>query len=237
MPHVKLTPPQTHRKLVQRKQLENWIQSAQQTRLVVFRAPAGFGKTTIMTQWLSRVREMGRVTAWLTLDKTDNDPHRFLANLLASIQIASPEFIFEGSDLDQSPQGTNPEGIILYLVDQLSASSVPLTVFLDDFGVINNPEVEAALQQLIDLMPADKRFIISMRETPNLELGRFRSKGDVIEIDAQGLCFDREEVCDFLRQTHDLDVPEVERDWLFNSTEGWVAGMRECPAIATVRVH
>ncbi len=137
-----------------------------------------------------------------------------------------PEYVFDDIDLDKPFAATNPASTILYLIDQLSASSVPLTIFVDDFGVIDNPEVEDGVQQLINRMPADKRLIMSMREAPNLELGKLRAKGQVIEVDAHGLRFDQEEVVTFLRQTHDLDVPEVEENWLYRSTEGWIAGMQ-----------
>lgn len=226
MPLTKLRPPQIRSQVVLREQLDVWIQAAKNTRLVVIRAPAGFGKTTMMVQWLARVKEMGRVTVWLSLDKSDNDPHRFFANLLGAIQAASSDFSFDDFNVPSPADTTNPVGTILYIIDKLATSPAPLTIFMDDFGAIENPEVESAVQKLINLMPVDKRLIISMRQTPNLELGKLRSQGQVIEIDSDCLRFDQKESAEYLLQTQDLRLSPDDMEWLFQTTEGWIAGMQ-----------
>lgn len=124
--HSKLNPPIAGRSLVQRKQLIEWMQSSKHVKLVTVRAPAGFGKTTLLAQWMSRLREQKLPAAWLTLDEADNDAGRFLFNLFSALQENVPEFIIHEPEKDYSELGRDPTGGILHLLDRLSSFEQPV---------------------------------------------------------------------------------------------------------------
>jgi len=222
----KLTPPGGGRKLVPRTRLIDWLQSADQAKLIMLRAPAGFGKTTLMVQMLMQLRDQGVPTAWLTLDEGDNDLGRFLTYLIAAIEKGIPGFERVGQETGHIGPGLNPSGVLLYLIDRISAFEAPFTIFLDDFGALRSSEALELFRQLLMHLPRGKRIVIALRHVPELSLGRLRAQGDLVEIDLEGLRFSREETAEFIRQAQGMDLNEKDVEYLFRSTEGWVAGLQ-----------
>lgn len=222
----KLTPPVSGRILVTRTRLVEWLRSAKHAKMAIIQAPAGFGKTTLMVQWLIQLREQGIHTAWLTLDEGDNDVVHFLMYLIAAIEKGIPESDRAKSNLGQTGPVLNPTGALLYLIDLISAFEAPFTIFLDDFGVIRSPEALELIQQLLLHLPYGKQVIIAHRHVPELNLGRLRAQGDLVEIDLEGLRFSLEETSEFIRGTQGLDLDEKEIENLFHLTEGWIAGLQ-----------
>lgn len=222
----KLTPPGGGRRLVPRARLIDCLQSAGQAKLVMLRAPAGFGKTTLMVQMLLQLRDQGVSTAWLTLDEGDNDLGHFLTYLIAAIEKGIPGFEQVGQDARHVGPGLNPSGVLLYLIDRISTFEAPFTIFLDDFGAINSLEALELFRQLLLHLPQGKRIVIALRHVPELSLGRLRAQGDLVEIDLEGLRFSLEETAEFIRQAQGIDLDEKDVEYLFRSTEGWVAGLQ-----------
>lgn len=223
---AKLQPPLSSRPLVQRSQLKGWMKAAEHARLVLVRAPAGFGKTTLMVQWLESLREQGVSTAWLTLDEADNDPGRFLADVFSAIQKAAPELNLGTPGLDLMGEGGVPTGGILFLLDQLSSYQAPLTLFLDDFGIIKNPKVLEMGRQILYHLPPSKRIVLSTRRLPEVGLGKIRARGELFDIDVERLRFSLAETEQFAKQTQGLELDDNTVALLQDSTEGWVAGLQ-----------
>src|SRR5262245_36333089 len=128
------------------------IGAAGDVPLVVLRAPAGFGKTTAMVQYAARLRAAGRATAWLNLDTSDNDVGRFLAHLRAA-----------AAGVTATPPPGASDSSVLDLIGRIAASSVPLTLFMDDFEVVQNATVLNLVRQVIDHMPAQWQLVIGSR--------------------------------------------------------------------------
>ncbi|NUT13334.1 MAG: helix-turn-helix transcriptional regulator, partial [Cupriavidus sp.] len=197
--------------------------SGSAVKLVLVRAPAGFGKTTAMAQIREQMDAQGLATAWLTLDRADNDVSRFLNCLAEAVQRL-------GID---APAGPAP----FDAVAALAAYDSPFTLFIDDFYVVQEPAVLGLVRELVDYMPRRGQIVLGSRSLPDLGLGRLRARGQLIEIDTDRLRFSLEETRDFfsLRQTHAarstaLHAPQQAMpadllSRLHSKTEGWPAAL------------
>jgi LuxR family maltose regulon positive regulatory protein len=186
------------------------IVQASAAKLVLVRAPAGFGKTTAMLQARAGLEEQGIATAWLTLDRADNDVSRFLAGLNAAV-----------TRLAMEPA----EGTAVDVVESLARHSAPFTLFLDDFELIQEPAVLGLVREIIDHLPRRGQLVIGSRSLPDLGMGRLRARGQLIEVDTEHLRFSLEEASHFfqLRGTPALDAEALAQ--LHSKTEGWVAAL------------
>jgi LuxR family maltose regulon positive regulatory protein len=223
---AKLTPPFSVRFVVPRTQLIGWVESAKHAKLIMLRAPAGFGKTTLMMLLLEHLREQGNATAWLTLDEEDNDPVRFLACLIAAVKKGIPGIDTAEPEPDLAGSGNSPASLLLHLQERLSALNCPLTIFLDDFDVIRSPEALQVVRRILHFLPPGKKIVIAFRRTPEIGIGRIRAHGELVEIDIQGLRFSYEEAGQFIRETQGLVFDDSEVEFLYRSTEGWPAGLQ-----------
>lgn len=223
---AKLTPPFSVRFVVPRTELIGWVESARHAKLVMLRAPAGFGKTTLMMLLLDHLREQGNATAWLTLDEEDNDPVRFLAYLIAAIKKCIPGIDPAEPEPDLTGSGNPPANLLLYLHELLSALNCPLAIFLDDFDVVRSPEALQIVRRILQFLPPGKRVVIALRRAPEIGVGRIRAHGELVEIDIQGLRFSYEEAGQFIRKTQGLDLNDSDVEFLCRSTEGWPAGLQ-----------
>ncbi len=231
----KLQPPLSGRFVVPRTRLVEQVESASHARLIVVRAPAGFGKTTLMAELMAHLRKQGTPAAWLTLDVADNDPVRFLTYLIAAIQKGIPEFELRGHEPDLMFAGHAPTGVFLYLLDRLSTLAAPLTLFLDDFAVIRSQEVLEIVRQLLQHLPPNKRIVVALRQTPDLGLGRLRAQGELLEVELSDLRFTRSEAEQFVKNTQRIELDERTMDGLYRFTEGWPAGLQLSTLSAALR--
>jgi len=192
-------------------------------KLVLVRAPAGFGKTTAMAQIREGMDAQGIATAWLTLDRADNDVSRFLNCLAEAVQRLGIE-----APVNQAPFDA---------VAALAAYDTPFTLFLDDFEVVQEPAVLGLVRELVDYLPRRGQIVLGSRSLPDLGMGRLRARGQLIEIDTDRLRFTLEETRDFfsLRQTHApraigahanaQSLPADLLSRLHSKTEGWPAAL------------
>ena len=224
--HSKFAPPVGGRYLVPRARLSSWIASADHVKVVLVWAPAGFGKTNLMAQWLTDLKDQGKPAAWLTLDEADNDPARFFSYLIAAIDKADPSL--DTGDQEPGPleSGGFPMGTILGRLEGRAASAVPITLFLDEFEVLKSGEVLGAIQYLLLHMPVGIRMVIATRDIPKISLSKVYARGDLLEIDMDGLRFNYEETEQFVRKTQGLNLKDKEIAWLLRYTEGWIAGLQ-----------
>lgn len=223
IPEAKLNPPVFMATQVLRGAIRDKV-SGSAVKLVLVRAPAGFGKTTAMAQIREHMDAQGLATAWLTLDRADNDVSRFLGGLAEAVQRLGIE----------APAGPAP----FDAVAALAACDSPFALFLDDFEVVQEPAVLGLVRELVDYLPRGGQIVLGSRSLPDLGLGRLRARGQLIEIDTDRLRFSLEETRDFfnLRQAHATGAAASEPaqqqalnadllSRLHRKTEGWPAAL------------
>lgn len=217
---AKLRPPQRPATEVARVDICERIFAAGAAKLVLLRAPAGFGKTTAMLQVRERFLQTGLPTAWLTLDRGDNDVGRFLAGLTAALAPWIPGL----PDLEEGGAGS-PDRIALALIDRVAAHPAPFALFCDDFETVQNPAVAAIVGELIEQLPRGAQVIMGSRGVPELGLGRLRARGRLLEIEPVHLRFSEAEADGFLRQQRGLALGPDDVRRLHRSTEGWAVAL------------
>lgn len=202
---AKLAPTARADEGVWRLGIEQRLAAAASAKLAVVCAPAGFGKTTAMVQLRDLLERRDVATAWLTLDRADNDVSRFLASMSAAT-----------SALDPDGRGD--------ALETLSAETGPFALFLDDFEIIQEVGVVDLVREIIDHLPRGGQVVIGTRVQPELGLGRLRVRGQLLEIDTDALRFTAEEASDFLRR-RGVDLSLRDLDDVVVRTEGWPAAL------------
>ncbi len=192
-------------------------------KLTLISAPAGFGKTTLVSEWLAG---HGQRIAWLSLDAGDNDSTRFLAYLIAALQSIAPEIGAGALVVLQSPQPPSAESILTTLLNEISALSDSFILVLDDYHMIDSKPVDRALTFLIEHQPPQMHLVIATREDPPLPLARLRVRGQLIELRAADLRFIPAEAAEFLNRVMGLNLSEGDVSALEARTEGWIAGLQ-----------
>ncbi len=172
-----------------------------QRRLTLVTSPAGYGKTTLVADWL---RTTGRPFSWLSLDETDNDPIRFLAYLIAAVQQAG--LGVAADRVMQSPQVPPMEAVISILLNEITASEQALTLVLDDYHVIRSPQIHSAVAFFLEHQPPSIHLVVITREDPLLPVPRLRARGQAFEIRQEDLRFSPEETGQFLCRIMALDL-------------------------------
>ena len=191
---------------------------------MVIRAPAGFGKTTVMAEWWGRLGERGVARGWLTLDEGDNDVSRFLAHLRAAMAAIDPAC---GAAPQEEYGAEKPAaGMLMDLMDCVATQDAPFALFLDDYETIGNPEVHDALRQVLRVVPPFGRIVVGTRRDPDLGLARLRAHGQLTEIGPSELRFRPDETKEFLLEKHGLDLGPEDLDRLQRCTEGWAVGLQ-----------
>lgn len=196
------------------------IFNAGAARLVLLRAPAGFGKTTVMLQVRRRFEETGLPQAWLTLDRADNDVSRMLAALVAALEPLIPAL----RRIDLADR-KGPDEVAFALIDTVAAHPAPFALFLDDFEALQGSVALGLIQELIEQLPRGAQLIIGSRGVPDLGLGRLRARGRLLEIEPEQLRFSEAEVDGYLRERRGLALRPEDIHRLYRSTEGWVAAL------------
>jgi LuxR family maltose regulon positive regulatory protein len=192
-------------------------------KLSLVSAPAGYGKTTLITDWLSR-NEIA--SAWLSLDENDNDPVIFLSYLLAAFRTIQPGFGSQLGTLLQSPQRPPFEALLTPLVNEIASFSRCMVLVLDDYHLIRSAQIHQLLAFIIEHQPARLHLILATREDPLLPLARLRVRGQLLEIRQADLRFSPQETAEFFQRTMRLDLSAEQLDALEHRTEGWIAGLQ-----------
>ncbi len=226
---TKLYAPPPRPKAVHRPRLIEPLNEGLHRKLTLVSAPAGFGKTTLICEWIAG-RE--RPVAWLSLDEADNDPSRFLTYLVAALQTIAPSIGAEVLGLLQSPQPPPTEVVLTALLNWISAVPNHFVLVLDDYHVIESPSVDNALAFILDHLPQQTgghggmHLIIASRFDPSLPLSRLRARDQMTEIREADLRFNLDETTVFLDNSIGLDLSSEEVTALVAHTEGWAAGLQ-----------
>ncbi len=235
---TKLFVPPVRPKLVPRPHLiERLNQGLQQGhRLSLISAPAGFGKTTLASEWVGSLRlrdgredQVADRIAWLSLDEKDNDPNRFLAYFVAALSQAESGEVTIGRGalaMLHSPQPPSAESVLTSLINDVSAVSEGIIFILDDYHLIDAPLVDDALTFMLKHSPPQMHLVIVTRADPDLPLARLRARGQLTELRGADLRFVYSEAAEFLNQKMGLDLSEEDVKALETRTEGWIAGLQ-----------
>ncbi len=191
-------------------------------KLSLISAPAGFGKTTLVSEWLAASK---RPAAWLSLDQGDNDPRRFLTYLIAALQTIEADVGLGALAMLQSPQPPSTESILTTLLNELAVISDHLVLVLDDYHMIEVQAIDEALGLLLEYLPPQMHLAIASREDPPLPLASLRARGLLTELRASDLRFTAAEAAVFLNQMG-LDLSPDDVAALESRTEGWIAGLQ-----------
>jgi LuxR family maltose regulon positive regulatory protein len=202
-------------------------------RLVLISAPAGFGKTTLIAQWLA-ASERGESkqagpsprVAWLSLDAEDSELRRFVTHLVAAIQASSPQVGAEALALLESDHAVPAEAVLVSLVNDLDELAGPTVLALDDYHVIDAPDIHESVTFLLGHLPPQVTIAITTRADPPLPLARLRGRGELLELRAADLRFTADEADTFLNHVMALDLDPAHVAALEHRTEGWAAGLQ-----------
>jgi LuxR family transcriptional regulator, maltose regulon positive regulatory protein len=219
---AKLNPPSVTSSQVERAAIQSRVFGTPSARLVLVRAPAGFGKTTAMIQLRRQMEEKGVATAWLTLDHADNDASRFLSCLESAVC-----HILSGDQVDAAAMQAfaSPHDVVLRLVDALANVQSPFALFFDDFEHVQDAVVLGLVREILKHLPRNGQMVIGSRNLPALALGHLRGRGQLLDIDAAHLRFSKQETEEFLQQRRQLLLQPDQLSKLHQKTEGWVAAL------------
>ncbi|MDQ5827320.1 MAG: helix-turn-helix transcriptional regulator, partial [Chloroflexota bacterium] len=227
---TKLYIPPLRPNVVLRPRLTEQLNEGLHRKLTLISAPAGFGKTTLLSEWVAHCE---RPTAWLSLDAGENDLTRFLLYLVAALQTVAPT-IGEGIlRVLQSPQPPPIDAILTTLLNDIAALPDPFILVLDDYHAIDAQPVDQALTFLVEHLPPQLHLVIATREDPPLPLARFRARGQLTELRATDLRFTSSEAAAFLNHVMGLRLSTDDIAALEARTEGWIAGLQ----LAALSMH
>ena len=222
---TKLHIPPTQPNLVARPRLTAQLHAGKTRRLTLISAPAGFGKTTLVSASLTQQPSAGRV-AWLSLDESDNDPARFLTYLVNSVQQIEPDFGQAALQMLRGGQLSQIESLMTLVLNDMAAVTTKFSLVLDDYHVIHHEVVHKALTFLLEHLSPLAHLIIISRIDPPLPLARFRARGHLLELRTDDLRFTVEEASDFLNSAMGLGLQATDIALLEDRTEGWIAGLQ-----------
>jgi len=197
----------------------------EQRKLTLVAAPAGYGKTSLITSWLDSLSKSTRYI-WLALEKSDNEPTRFLSYWAAAWRRISDFELENILELLDSPQLPPYQGILDEVINALARLAEPTILVLDDYHIITNPLIHEMLEYFLERQPHQTHLVITTRSDPPLPLARLRARGQMTEIRARDLRFSENEARQFFKQSMQLDLEEDVANAFEARTEGWVVGLQ-----------
>jgi LuxR family maltose regulon positive regulatory protein len=209
--------------VVDRSRLTDCLAATDDQLLTLISAPAGFGKTTLLSEWIPHSEHC---VAWLSLDPSDNDPSRFWAYVIAAVQTLRPDLGANALALLDSPQTPPIESILTLLLNDVAAFPDRFALVLDDYHVVETPAIHTALTFLLDHLPPHMHLMITSRSDPPLPLARWRARRQLTELRAADLRFTSEEAAAFLNRVMGLNLSADDIAALETRTEGWIAGLQ-----------
>ena len=222
---TKLHLPRPQPGFVPRPRLLDQLDEGLARSLILVCAPAGFGKTALLADWVGRG---GRPVGWLSLDAGDNDPARFWRNAVAALDTARPGIAERVGPMLGPPAPPSFEGLVTALVNELAGQLADgeVLLVLDDYHLIDSPPVHASLTFLLEHLPPGLHVVLASRADPPLPLARLRARGQLAELRAADLRFTAEEAAALLLEAAGPGLPEASVAALEARTEGWAAGLQ-----------
>jgi len=220
---TKLYIPLPRPNLVPRWRLIEQLNAVLTSKLTLVSAPAGFGKSTLLASWVAQV-DTAHV-GWLSLDEADNNLSRFLTYFVAALQSIETDMGQQAMVELQSPGEINLENMLTCLINEIVAFPAEIVLVLDDYHVIETPQIDQAITFLLDHLPSQIHIVIASRIDPTLPLSRLRARGQMIELRVEDLRFTADEAAKLLNQTMGLNLTSQDVEALEGRTEGWIAGL------------
>lgn len=220
---TKLYIPAPRTRTVIRRRLTEKLNKGLHRKITLISAPAGYGKTTLVCEWLAGC---GRPAAWLSLEQGDSELTRFLTYMISALQTIEEKIGAGTLSILHAPQPTPTESILTTLLHELSAISSPFLLILDDYHAASSVEVDEALGYLLDHLPPQMHLVLTTREDPALSLPRLRARDQLTELRAADLKFTVPEAENLFNQLMDLQLSADQITELQSRTEGWAAGLR-----------
>jgi LuxR family transcriptional regulator, maltose regulon positive regulatory protein len=220
---AKSAPPAIRAQLIERASLIGTLSTEPSRKLTLLSAPAGWGKTTLLAQWVNGADDRRR-RGWLSLDASDNDPARFWVCAIAALHRASPGVAPRAYELIK--MGADPQRVVLpTLLDELSAIDHQIALVLDDYHLVENRTVHEQLGFVVEQTPRTFQLVIATRSDPMLPLARLRARGELLELRAEELRFRAGEAADLFDGVLGSALTEAQVELLCRRTEGWAAGL------------
>ena len=222
---TKISIPRLPGEFIHRPRLTDRINQGVKCPLTLINAPAGFGKTNLLTEW---TRQTKLPVAWLSIDSDDNDTGRFIRYAIGALQAVEPGFGEEALALDllQSAQGDAWKTGLTLLINELSALPKEVVLVYDDFHNLENPVIVERLDFFIKHSPPNFHLIIASRSEPELDLAFLRAKGRVFELGIDDLRFTGEEVVQYLQKVIGQELPSETTRALEERTDGWITSLQ-----------
>src|SRR5450631_1892551 len=221
--------PRSRRGLVPRPRLSERLDEGAASMLTLVSAPAGFGKTTLLAEWLtagSAAPADERLVAWLSLDRGDNDPVSFWTYVIAALRTVASGSFKKTLELLQAPQPRPIETVLTVLLNDLGALAADIVLVLDDYHVIDARDMQDGMAFLLDHLPPGLHVMIASRADPALPLARWRACGELVEIRAAELRFTPGEAAAYFNGMMGLQLTARDVAALEGRTEGWIAALQ-----------
>jgi LuxR family maltose regulon positive regulatory protein len=225
-PVTKVFPPRLSSGLIERPRLNCLAEQAESKRLMVIKAPAGFGKTSLALAWLSRLRVGGAQVAWLSLDPEDDEPARFLHHLAHALRNACANVGASAIGLTAEASLVPANSVVATLINELVDVDDEVYLVLDDYHLITFPAIHDAMSFFIENAPSHVHVVVCTRTDPSLPLARLRARNNLLEIDASMLRFNFNETRSFVESECPGKLGDSSIKSLFARTEGWAAALR-----------
>ena len=220
---TKLYIPRYRPNIVLRSRLIMKLNEGLHHKLSLVSAPAGFGKTTLLSEWIAGCQ---RPAAWLSLDEGDNDPARFWSHFISALQMVAKNVGMAALGMLQSLQPPPIEAILTSLINEINSIPDNFILVLDDYHSIDSRQIDKTLTFLIERLPPQMHLVIATREDPDLALSRLRARDQLVELRVKDLRFTLSESAEFLNQTMGLRLSAEDIAALEARTEGWVVGLQ-----------
>lgn len=222
---TKLFIPQVRPRRVNRRRLIDRLNEGNGRRLTVILAPAGYGKTTLLSEWAIQSQQP---VAWISLDEADNDVDRLLSYLFAALQAISPGVGMGeiAMAMRQSPQPLPLYSVLTSMINEMADYEDEFALVLDDYHAIDSQDIHDIFTYLLNYLPKNVHLVIASRAVPPLSLARLRARDELTELTADDLRFSAEESKDFLSEVMDLTISDNDIKELEIRTEGWIASLQ-----------
>jgi len=191
--------------------------------LTLISAPAGYGKTTLLAEWISEYNDQ---VVWLSLDEQDNNPHRFWTYFITALQTV-PQSLGQSSLKSlEFAHDSDPQNFLTELINDAAVLEHKIIIVLDDYHLISNQEIHSGLTFILDHSPPSLHIIIATRVDPPLPISRLRVRGKLTEFRAADLRFTNDESSEYLNNLMNLGLNKSDIKALEKRTEGWIAGLK-----------
>ena len=212
--------------LIARPRLFSQLEEGRLRPLTLVSAPAGFGKTTLLSAWVQAQLPDNPLVAWVSLDEADNDPVRFWSYVLTALDRLWPGMCREFVVYLQAEAHPSLNSVLTACLNRLSAHPEPVLLVLDDYHLVTEETIHTTLTSFIEHLPSQLRVILATRMDPPLPLARLRGRGQLLEVRAEQLRATQEETRAFLHEVMGVELADQELEVVEDRTEGWLAGLQ-----------